>query len=159
MKQFYSAQLFRWELISPYVPGTHTHEPPTNTHLHLIYCVALSATVVSSAACRGRWSKTFGRFSCFSICLFFHFHPSILPTAPLAKSETAVNYWLTWVLITMQIWGETKSKEAVGSRHIGSGKKKEAWLERLEGRFLDSRSGAAGCKKERKCNWGICFVC
>lgn len=32
-------------------------------------------------------------------------------------SETAVNYWLTWVLITMQIWGKMKSK-AAGSCHI-----------------------------------------
>lgn len=43
-------------------------------------------------------------WSVFSLSLFF-------------ISETAVNYWLTWVLITMQIWGKMKSK-AAGSCHI-----------------------------------------
>lgn len=50
---------------------------------------------------------------------------SPFPALPMAWSvcfsffitETAVNYWLTWVLITMQIWGKMKSK-AAGSCHI-----------------------------------------
>lgn len=72
----------------------------------------------------------------FFLFLFF-FHP------PLLKTETAVNYWLTWVLITMQIWGKMKSK-AAGSCHIPpSPPRKKAWLEGrlLWTRFMLSNSG------------------
>lgn len=87
---------------------------------------------------------------------------SPFPVLPMAWSvcfsffitETAVNYWLTWVLITMQIWGKMKSK-AAGSCHICL-QKIHDWREGCYG--LDLCCQMAVRWKERKFNLGYCFV-
>lgn len=101
----------------------------------------------NSATCayRWHWSKSSSCFTHELICLF---SPSFFIT------ETAVNYWLTGVLITMQIWGKMKSK-AAGSCHIPLQKHYD-WK---EGCYrLDLCCQTALRWKERKCNLGYCFV-
>lgn len=63
-------------------------------------------------------------------------------------SETAVNYWLTWVLITMQIWGKMKSKPC---KQLPYSPVTASWLERrlLWVRYLLSNRSETDEKREK----------